>query len=213
METESSLLHKKSSSPLPVWSQRIRRLRFERGLSQEKLAKIVGSDVKSIRRWENGEVTPQLYSRQRLAEAFEVTQINLGFLQEVSQEQGRRDDPAIRTPEGPAEESQPAEADGPANPIPVADGVGVTEAAETVSGERPKQRDIRSLWERHNWWLRSLVVVLLIIIIGSCIAGLTYLLLIRPYVQGPEHQPSSLHISESVLLLERSPSAQEFVGN
>ncbi len=200
MEKQPSSFRKKLVAPPPEWSQRIVRLRSERGWSQEKLAELVGSDVKSVRRWEKGEATPHLHSRQKLAEVFEVTQIDLGFLQAVPQQQDQRDYLTLQAPERSGDQEQTAETDGSAGPLPGANAVNVTTFTETVISDMPEpgQSDMQSLWQKHAWWLRPLAIALLIVITGICIAWLTYLLIIRPYMQGLEHQQPAFHSTEKL---------------
>jgi transcriptional regulator with XRE-family HTH domain len=90
MQRKTRFLSKKPPSPQPVWSQRIFTFRIEKGWSQEELAEKVHADAKSIRRWENGGAFPQSFYRQGLAEAFGVTQKELGFIQELLQKNGRQ---------------------------------------------------------------------------------------------------------------------------
>ena len=50
------------------------------GLSQEKLAEVIGADVSSVRRWERGDCEPQPWFRPRLADALKVSLDDLAVL-------------------------------------------------------------------------------------------------------------------------------------
>src|SRR5690348_955074 len=54
----------------PLFHKQIKLERERRGWSQEDLAKRVGCDVKTVRRWEKGERLPRSYHRQPLFSLF-----------------------------------------------------------------------------------------------------------------------------------------------
>ncbi|MBQ7267941.1 MAG: helix-turn-helix transcriptional regulator [Synergistaceae bacterium] len=49
----------------------LKTLRLERGLSQEELGDLVGTDGNLVSRWERGTSTPSLHYMQKLSEALE----------------------------------------------------------------------------------------------------------------------------------------------
>lgn len=87
--TESAKSSEKELLTPPVWSRRIHELRISQGMTQERLASLLGSDVKSIRRWEKGSASPRIYHRQQLADVLGVSLIELGFFQELLDEEGK----------------------------------------------------------------------------------------------------------------------------
>ena len=58
-------------------ASRIRSAREGSGLSQEKLAAVIGVTSKTIARWEAGDISPQVSSLQAIAEATGVTAADL----------------------------------------------------------------------------------------------------------------------------------------
>ena len=53
--------------------QKIRQLRKERGMKQERLAKIFGNDQHVISDWETGRYKPSLGSVRRLLNVFDIS--------------------------------------------------------------------------------------------------------------------------------------------
>lgn len=64
------------------WFTKLRSERLQRGWSQKILAEKIGSDVKTVSRWERGKTFPDLYNRQRLIEAFGKSAQELGLMEE-----------------------------------------------------------------------------------------------------------------------------------
>ena len=62
------------------WNKRLRYERLRRGWSQEKLADKIGSNAKTITRWERGLHVPTLELKQQLARVFETSIEALGLL-------------------------------------------------------------------------------------------------------------------------------------
>ena len=59
------------------FGERIKQLRKETKLTQEQLAEIVGTDSRTVRRWESGESGPEFNKLERIAQAFHVPVIEL----------------------------------------------------------------------------------------------------------------------------------------
>lgn len=59
---------------------RLRARREEVGFSQESLARALGMETSSIRRWENGTTTPQPWHRERIARALKISREELSEL-------------------------------------------------------------------------------------------------------------------------------------
>ncbi len=57
----------------------LRNARLQRGLTQERLAEIVGVEPKTVQRWEGGQSTPRPYALQRLREQLQSTPAELGW--------------------------------------------------------------------------------------------------------------------------------------
>lgn len=191
-------LHQKTSpsktprQSRPMWSQRISWYRSKRGWTQLELANLIGSDEKSVRRWEKGGSMPRLYSRQKLAEVFEVTQIELGFPQEVYPQQQDEPDNPTMVPEAPVVEGQEAEKE---------DNCDQSSEEAAPTGYRVTSKV--PIWlQEHGWWF----IVLALVVIGACTAWLFYLLVIKPYMhmQHIESQPSSFVIQTSELVQDTS---------
>lgn len=66
-----------TTTPSETFGQRLRRLRKNKGLTQEELAFKVEVSVMTIRRWEWGNSTPQIEEVRKLAEALGVPQSEL----------------------------------------------------------------------------------------------------------------------------------------
>lgn len=65
----------------------LRKARKERNLSQPKLAELVGTTFVSISRWESGTHSPSPYFCQKLCEFFGKSSVELGLVQQSSDEQ------------------------------------------------------------------------------------------------------------------------------
>ena len=61
------------ASPRKTNNSQLARIRMERGMTQEQLAKKIGAHAKDISRWENGARSPSLKSLKKLAAALECT--------------------------------------------------------------------------------------------------------------------------------------------
>src|SRR5579884_3523515 len=59
--------------PSGTLGPKLRQERQRHHLSQEKLAEMVGCDVRSIRRWEQGKGLPDYENRHRLSKALDIT--------------------------------------------------------------------------------------------------------------------------------------------
>ncbi len=66
----------KASLPFP---QQVKYEREQRGWTQAELATRVGTDTKTINRWESGKSLPRLYHRQKLIELFKKSMDELGL--------------------------------------------------------------------------------------------------------------------------------------
>ena len=51
---------------------RLREMRLRAGLSQEKLAALIGTNTPQVSRWEHGRYVPSMLSVMKIAKAFEV---------------------------------------------------------------------------------------------------------------------------------------------
>ncbi len=60
--------------------------RIQRGWSQAKVAKALGVDVKTVNRWEQGQVIPYPYYRERLCTLFGKTAQQLGLLSDTDED-------------------------------------------------------------------------------------------------------------------------------
>src|SRR6266851_1406127 len=69
-----------------TWHQRLRRERKLRNWSQAYVAESIGSNTKTVSRWEQGRAFPGPYLRQKLVELFGMSSEELGFVSE--QEEG-----------------------------------------------------------------------------------------------------------------------------
>ena len=59
------------------------------GWSQAYVAEILGSDPKSVGRWERGEVFPSPYHRYKLLELFERNAQEMGLIEDNSDDRGK----------------------------------------------------------------------------------------------------------------------------
>lgn len=65
-------------------NKRLRNARELRGWTREYVAEQIGSDPKSVARWERGSTFPHPYYRQKLCELFDKNAVELGFVAEES---------------------------------------------------------------------------------------------------------------------------------
>lgn len=77
----------KQHKKLLTWPQQLRYQRMQRGWSQADVAEKVGTDVRTIRRWEYGEGMPRSFYLQKLAELFGKNLQELGFVSEIANEE------------------------------------------------------------------------------------------------------------------------------
>jgi transcriptional regulator with XRE-family HTH domain len=70
-----------------TWYVKLKRERLRRGWSQADLAKRVGSNTKTISRWERNEASPGPFLRQKLAATFEMSIEELGLFSEEETEE------------------------------------------------------------------------------------------------------------------------------
>lgn len=61
---------------------------LKRGWSQQQMAEAIGTLRGTVSRWERGESVPSPYYRQRLAQLFEKTPEELGFVSEGNEAKG-----------------------------------------------------------------------------------------------------------------------------
>jgi WD40 repeat protein/transcriptional regulator with XRE-family HTH domain len=78
------------------WNDILKRERQHRGWSQKNVADKIGSDTKTVRRWEGGKTFPQPYYRQQLIELFGKSAEELGLI--FPQESTNASDLAEKTP-------------------------------------------------------------------------------------------------------------------
>src|SRR5947209_14998752 len=71
----------------------LRREREQRHLSQERLARKIGTTALNISRWERGSTSPGLHYRQKLCEHFEKSAQELGLIREDTEEYRQQDSP------------------------------------------------------------------------------------------------------------------------
>jgi transcriptional regulator with XRE-family HTH domain/tetratricopeptide (TPR) repeat protein len=74
--------NKESAMEQKIPNQRLKRERELRGWSRAEVARKIGTDERSIRRWENGDVVPLPYYREKLCKLFEKNAEELGFVKE-----------------------------------------------------------------------------------------------------------------------------------
>lgn len=67
-----------------AWHQKLRRERKRRGWTQEEAARQIGSDSKTVGRWERGEAFPSLYYRQKLMKIYGKTAEELGLIEGIA---------------------------------------------------------------------------------------------------------------------------------
>src|SRR5947208_8610502 len=68
---------------LLTWHQKLRYERKLRGWSQAYIAEMIGSDLKTVGRWEQGKAFPSPHFRQRLVELFGKNAEELELLEEA----------------------------------------------------------------------------------------------------------------------------------
>ena len=56
-----------------LFGKRIKELRKERSLTQEKLAELIGIDTRNLIKIENGETFPRVNTLEKLIEVFDIT--------------------------------------------------------------------------------------------------------------------------------------------
>src|SRR6266566_6054984 len=88
------------SYPFP---ERLRRERNSRGWSQADLAEKVGSDTKTVGRWENAESLPRPKYRQRLLALFGISAEALGLATPPTQHGSEAQAPLQATPGAPSQ--------------------------------------------------------------------------------------------------------------
>ncbi len=64
------------------WSEKLRRERINRGWSQDNVSEKIGSDSKTVGRWERGESFPSPYHRQKLVDLYGKSPEELGLIKE-----------------------------------------------------------------------------------------------------------------------------------
>jgi transcriptional regulator with XRE-family HTH domain len=74
-----------------VSNEKLRQERFRQGWSQVDVANKVGSDPKTVGRWERGVTTPTPYFCQKLCQLYDKTPQELGLLKEDDSEQQQSD--------------------------------------------------------------------------------------------------------------------------
>jgi len=68
------------------WYKRLKRERVRHNWSQRDVARHIGSDPKTISRWEQGHAFPSAYHRQKLVELFQKDAEELGLMEETAQD-------------------------------------------------------------------------------------------------------------------------------
>ena len=86
-------------SPFP---QQLKRERELRNWSQEELAARVGTDPKTVSRWENGDVLPRPESREALCTLFGKNAEEFGLLKAKEKRRSSRTDRKGTTTRGPS---------------------------------------------------------------------------------------------------------------
>src|SRR5436309_13504108 len=71
----------------------MRHERLQRRWSQKDLSEKIGSDTKSVSRWEQGKAFPDLYHRQKLAEIFGKSVEELGLIERDAKASNSEDRP------------------------------------------------------------------------------------------------------------------------
>lgn len=69
-------------APLSVRNELLITARNAKGLSQERLAELIGADRGTVHRWEQGKNTPQSYYLEKLCTILGRTAVELGFFEE-----------------------------------------------------------------------------------------------------------------------------------
>jgi WD40 repeat protein/transcriptional regulator with XRE-family HTH domain len=72
-----------SMTAYPPFHEQLRHERERHNLSQADLAKKVGCDPKTVRRWENGETLPRSYHRQVICDIFKKSPEEFGLIEEI----------------------------------------------------------------------------------------------------------------------------------
>lgn len=82
----TSKYHTEKHAP---FHERLRYERQRRGWSQAYIAERLGSDTKSVGRWERGEVFPSPYHRYRLLELFESNAQEMGLIEDDAHDRSK----------------------------------------------------------------------------------------------------------------------------
>ena len=64
------------------WSEKLKRERMKHNWSQEDVSEKIGSDPKTVGRWERGESFPSPFHRQKLVDLYGKSAVELGFIKE-----------------------------------------------------------------------------------------------------------------------------------
>jgi transcriptional regulator with XRE-family HTH domain len=64
------------------WSEKLKRERMKHNWSQEDVSEKIGSDPKTVGRWERGESFPSPFHRQKLVDLYGKSSVELGFIME-----------------------------------------------------------------------------------------------------------------------------------
>ncbi len=140
----------------------LKRERALRGWSQADVAGRIGSDPKTVGRWERGLTTPSLYLCQRLCELYGKTIQELGLLSTDTDQQTLSEDPPDSTHDGRAEQDEAS-----VLPFPISELPPVT----------PEQTFVAPTKRKRLTKPRLLLLALLIVVILASAGGRWWYLL------------------------------------
>jgi len=191
--------------------KRLKSLRLERNLTQDQLAKLLGTTKLNISRWERGEIVPGLYYRQKLCELFQKDVYELGFLQTHSPE--REEGSKTDGPASPAESAEaPSHLQGGEGPVPPTRASFPVKPGEARVAQRP--------FLRARWLLLGLSLILLGSTTGGVLFFFSLFLRAKPTPMGPPalHLPYIFHapLGRDVFNVEWSPQGNALaavIGN
>lgn len=113
-----------------------------RGWSQARVAEAVGTNVRTVIRWEQGQSVPYPYHRELLCELFSKNARNLGLLEEIAEEESQEARPVPRSLEAPLFDS--------AIPVAVGSSGGPGQAASVGERQLCTDRPARIAWDWQN---------------------------------------------------------------
>ncbi|HLI68756.1 MAG TPA: helix-turn-helix domain-containing protein [Ktedonobacteraceae bacterium] len=183
---------------------RLKSLRLERNMTQEQVAKQIGTSKINISRWERGEMVPGLYYRQKLCELFQKDVYELGFLNEPS---ARQKEDQLAGPPASAEEVEearsPIQRDDHSPPF--------SHKSSPLRFRNTSGRAERPSFYHAKWFILG---VLLCVVTGSVLYSLTVLK--RPPAPAPAspHLPYVFHapLGRDVFNVEWSRGGDSLAG-